>query len=571
MEEPDSGSSEMPPTPEAVRLALERVIASAPFRQADSLTRFLRYTVEAALSRPSVPLKEYTVAVEALGRPPSFDPRADSIVRVLARKLREKLARYYAHEGRQDGVRFAYSRGSYVPRIDVTSAAGEARTHTVAVLPFLNLSADHDAAYFSDGLTEEVMFLLSRTAKLRVVARTSCFRFKGSAEDAREIGRTLGAELLVEGGVRLAADRLRVTARLVSAADGLEIWSDRYERTLDDVLRVQEEIAESIAGALRVQAAPRPQAADIEAHNLYLKGRYFWNQRTEEGFRRALDFYQAAVARDPAMARAHAGIAETNILMMMHGVAEPIVVMPAAREAAMKALASDPELGAARSSLAAIHMLEQDVRAVETEWLRAIRSDPAYATAHHWYGVFGLVLQRRFDEAIAVIREAERLDPLSLPIASDAAFVLYWSRRYDEAIEQCRRALFLDRSFYRAHITLGRVHAATRQYSEAIEACLTARTLCDGRAFLAQLLGTLGYSYALAGERERALGVLDELRTIAPANSVAEYEMGIVHAALGEWAAVRTCIEAARARRTGWMAWLGVEPLYDGVNARVHV
>jgi TolB-like protein/Flp pilus assembly protein TadD len=559
-------------TPEAVRVALERVIRSAQFRQAGAQAKLLRYTVEALLADPTVTLKEYTVAVEALGRPPSFDPRADSIVRVLARKLRENLSHYYAHDGVRDVVRFAYSRGSYVPRIEVTGPAAESQARTIAVLPFMNLSADHGAGYFSDGLTEELMFLLSRTANLRVVARTSCFRFKGSAEDVREIGRTLGAELLVEGGVRLHGDRLRVTARLVSATDGLEVWSDRYARTLDDRLRVQEEIAAAIARALRVQAGPRPEAPDVEAHNLYLKGRYFWNQRTEEGFRRALDFFRATVERDPAMARAYAGIADTHILMMMHGVAEPRTVIPLARAAALKALATDPELAAARSSLAAIlHVWDQDARAAETEWLRAMRTDPAYATAYHWYAVIGLVPQKRFDEALDVIREAERLDPLSLPIASDAALVLYWSRRHDEAIEQCRRALALNPSFYRAYIYLGRAYAATRRYSHAIEACDNARALCDGGAFLAQLLGTLGFSYAAAGEIERAHGVIAELRAIAPTNSVAEYEMGIVHAALGQWTDAATCIDAARARRTGWVAFLGIEPLYDGVNARVHV
>jgi TolB-like protein/Flp pilus assembly protein TadD len=564
--------AELSVRPAAVRLALERVIASAAFRNSEAQAKLLRYTVEAALSQPPpAALKEYTVAVEALGRPASFDPRADSIVRVLARRLRDKLARYYEQDGRQDAVRFEYSRGSYVPRIAVTPAASDT-ARTVAVLPFLNLSADHDAGYFSDGLTEELIFLLSRTADLRVVARTSCFRFKGSTHDVREIGRKLGAELLVEGGVRRAGDRLRVTARLVGADDGLELWSDRYDRTLEDGLRVQEEIAVAIAGALRLQAAPRPQAADVEAHNLYLKGRYFWNQRTEEGFRRALNFYQAAVTRDSSMARAHAGIAETHILMMMHGIAEPLTVMPLAREAVLTALANDPELAAARSSLAAIiHMWEQDVPAAETQWLRALRSDPAYATAHHWYAVIGLVTQRRFDEALSTIREAERLDPLSLPIASDTALVLYWSRRYDEAIEQCQRALFLNPSFYRAHIGLGRIHAATRQYSRAIEACVAARALCDGGAFLAQLLGTLGFSYAAGGDRERAFGVLDELRAIASTNSVAEYEMGIVYTGLGELTAAHACLEAARARRTGWIAWIGIEPLFDRVNDRVHL
>jgi TolB-like protein len=558
-------------TPDAVRLALERLIASAQFRHSDAQAKLLRYTVEAALSPTPVVLKEYTVAVEALGRPTSFDPRVDSIVRVLARKLREKLARYYAHDGLQDSIRFEYSRGCYVPRIEVTRAAAETHAHTVAVLPFLNLSANHDAAYFSDGLAEELMLLLARTSNLRVVARTSSFRFKGSTKDVREIGRELDVELLVEGGVRLAGDLLRVTARLVSAADGLEVWSGRYDRTLNDVLRVQEEIAAAIAGALRVQAGLRAPARDLEALNLYLKGRYFWNRRTEDGFGRALEFFRAAVRRDPALARAHAGIAETHILMMMHGIAEPRSVMPLARAAVLKALADDPELAAARSAFAAIHALGHDVRAAETEWLRAIRSDPAYATARHWYAVVGLVPQGRFDEAIAEMREAERLDPLSLPIATDKAFVLYWSRRYDEAIEQCHRALSLDASFYRAHIVLGRTHAATHQLTQAIEACTTARMLCDGRAFLAQLLGTLGFSYAAGGDRGRAHGVLEELRTIAPSNSVAEYEMGIVYTALGEWTRASECIDAARARRTGWMLWLPIEPLYDAVNGRVHV
>jgi TolB-like protein len=561
----------MSATPDVVRQALERVVGSVAFRHSHAQARLLRYTVEAALSQPHVTLKEYTVAVEALGRPSSFDPRADSVVRVLARKLREKLARYYEHDGVQDAVRFEYTRGSYVPRIAVMAATGVSPARTVAVLPFLNLSADHDAGYFSDGLTEELIFLLSRTADLRVVARTSCFRFKGSTKDVREIGQKLGAELLVEGGVRLAGDRLCVTARMVGAADGLAVWSDRYDRTLDDVLRVQEEIAVAIAGALRIQAAPRPRAADVEAHNLFLKGRYFWNQRTEEGFRRALDFFQAAVTRDPSMARAYAGIAETHILMTLHGLAEPLAVMPAARDAALGALANDPDLAAGRSALAALHVWDQQVRAAETEWWRAIRSDPAYATARHWYAVLGLVPQRRFDEAIAEMREAERLDPLSLPIASDTALVLYWARRYDEAIEQGHRALSLNPSFYRAHIGLGRVYAATGQYARAIDACVRARALCDGGAFLAQLLGTLGFSHAAAGDVERARSVLDELRSIAPTNSVAEYEMGIVHTALGEWTAAGACIDAARARRTGWIAWLGIEPLYDRVNDRVHL
>jgi tetratricopeptide (TPR) repeat protein len=270
------------------------------------------------------------------------------------------------------------------------------------------------------------------------------------------------------------------------------------------------------------------------------------------------------------MARAYAGIAETHILMMMHGIAEPLTVMPLAREAVLKALANDPELAAARSS-SRPSTCGSRTSCGGNRVAACIRSDPAYATAAT--GTRSLASSRSdaLTRQSPTMREAERLDPLSLPIASDAAFVLYWSRRYDEAIEQCHRALFLNPSFYRAHIGLGRIHAATHQYSRAIEACVTARALCDGGRFWRSCS-------ARSASATRPAATWTRARRARRAAGDRLHELGggvrnghRVHGARRVDRRPRECIDAARARRTGWIAWLPIEPLYDRVNGRVHV
>ncbi len=556
--------------PGLVREHLGRILASAPFHASESLRRLLRYTVEAALAGKGEELKEYTIGVEALGRPESFDPRQDTIVRVQARKLRERLAAYYAGEGKGEGCRIVYHPGGYLPVFEGVPRAASAPFRTVAVLPFTNFTADESAGYFCDGLAEELIDLLARSNGLRVVARTSSFQFKGAPVDAREIGRRLGADLLIEGAVRGAGGRYRITARLLSSADGCEIWAERYDRTVDDVLELESEIATGVASVLSSGTPPPGSATDSAGVALYLRARYAWNQRTEAGLRQALELYTATTERDPRAAKAWAGIAECHVLMSMHGLALPHACMPKAREAALRALAIDQGLGSAWSALASVTSLyDRKFDAALEHFRRALALDPADATAHHWYAMLALLPLQRMEEALHEMREGERLDPLSAPIANDTGYAFYRSRRFDEAIEQCRRTIALHPAFWRTHILLGRALAVEGRYGESVASCLKARELSEGGSMLPHLLGTLGYADAASGNSAAAREVIQELLQLERGGcAVTAHERAVVATALGEWDEALRALKTAFEQRTGWVVWVPNEPLFDPLRAR---
>ncbi len=559
--------AEVPPG--LVREHLGRVLASGSFRGSEALRRLLRYTVETTLEGKGEELKEYTIGVAALGRPSSFDPRQDTIVRVQARKLRERLAAYYVGEGSGESCRIVYRPGSYLPAF---TARGRvvAPPRTVAVLPFMNVTADESAGFFCDGLAEELIDLLARCLGLRVVARTSSFQFKGAQMDAREIGQRLGAELLIEGAVRGGGDQYRITARLLSVADGCEIWAERYDRTLRDVLELETQIAASVASVLSSGAPPSGSATDNEAVALYLRARYAWNQRTEAGLHQALELYSAATERDPRAAKAWAGIAECHLVMMMHGLEPPAVAVPKARQAASDALAIDSGLGSAPyvlGSITAVH--DHQFEAAEESFRKALALDPDYASAHQAYSAVCLVPLKRFDEALHHIREAARLDPLSAPIANDVGFILYWSRRFEEAIDQCRRAIALHPGFYRTYALLGRAHAARGEYAESVEACLQARRLMGGGAsFLLFVLGTLGFAHGASGNRAAARAVMEELRRLDQPLATTAYERALVATGLGDWDEAVAELKMAVERRSLWGETRHFEPLLDVLRAR---
>ena len=555
-------------SPPLVREHLGRILASAGFRGSDSLRRLLRYTVESTLAGKGHELKEYNLGVEALGRPGTFDPRQDNIVRVQARKLRERLAAYYAGEGRSENCRIVYHPGSYLPAFTSGQQAASP-PRTVAVLPFMNLTADDGAGYFCDGLAEELIDLLARSDGLRVVARTSTFQFKGAQMDAREIGQRLGADLLIEGAVRSAGDRYRITVRLLSSSDGCEIWAEKYDRTLCDVLELEAQVAASVASTLSSGMPPAGSAIDNEAVTLYLRARYVWNQRSEAGFHKALELYTAATRRDPRAAKAWTGIAECHVLMNLHGLALPHVCMPKAREAALTALSIDQDLAPARSALAAVTCLyDCDYETAAEQWHQALAADPAYATAHHWYAALGLPALEKIELALEQIREAERLDPLSAPIANDVGFVLYWGRRFDEAIEQCRKTLAVYPGFCRAQILLGRALAAQGKYGESVESCLKARELLKGASYLPYLLGTLGFAYASVGNGAAAREVMGELLRLEQGCAVTAHERAVVSVALGDWDEALRALGTAFEQRTGWAIFVPIEPLLDPLRAR---
>jgi serine/threonine-protein kinase len=255
--------------------------------------------------------------------------------------------------------------------------------------------------------------------------------------------------------------------------------------------------------------------------------------------------------------------------MNMHGLALPHVCMPKAREAALKALAIDPGLASAWSALAAVTALyDRKLESAEEHWRKALESDPAYATAHHWYACFGLIPMQRMGQALDEIREAERLDPLSAPIANDVVFVLYWNRRFDDAIEQCRKNIALNPGFHRDYILLARVYAAQGRYRESVDTCLKVREQLDGVSFLPHLLGTLGFAYASSGNPEAAHEVLGELRHLETRGAVTAHERAVVATALGDWDAAIRELETAYEQRTGLAVFVPVEPLFDALRAR---
>jgi serine/threonine-protein kinase len=562
---------------EGVRAQVTRVLRSPLFASATALADLVRFTVEKALSGESDSLKEYSIGTAVFHRGASFDPVTDSIVRVQARKLRKRLEQYYETEGKLDPVRIQYTPGSYVPHFLRCSAPGTDATGqwvSIAVLPFLNLSPELDSSYFCDGLTEDLIYVLSKNPALKVVARASSYQFKGVGEDVRLIGAKLGAQYVVDGTVQKSAGAVRVTVGLVNVSDGYQVWAERYDRKLADILQLQAEVAQSIGTALSATVSAQtsiPAIAhatqDAAAYDVYLKGRYYWNQRTDEGFARAVQFYEQALLRDPGFAKAHAGMAETYALMMMHNLESPVTLAPRAKAAAQAALAIDPELASVHAALALVRMFfERDPQSAEIDWRNAIRIDPDHATAWHWFGVFCLTPQGRFEEALEAVRLAERLDPFSVAIANDVGFVLYWARQYDGAIEQCRKAFSLNAHFYRAHYLLGRTAAACGRFEEAIEHSVKARALIPGRVFLSQLLATLGFSHAAFGDRSKALSVLGDLRDLARTHFASAVDMAIVETALGQRDEAFASLREALAQRTGWIMFAGVEPLLDGLR-----
>lgn len=346
----------------------------------------------------------------------------------------------------------------------------------LAVLPFENLTGDPGEEYLCDGMTEEMIAQVGRLdpARLAVIARTSVMRYKDGATNLSEIGRALGVQYVLTGSVRRDADRLRITAQLIAVKDLTPLWSQQYDRPRTNLLTVQSEIAQHIANEIQIQLGTRQtqvtelSARDYEVYDLYLQGRYFWNKRTTEGFKQAVQFFEAAVAKDPNYSRAYAGLADAYALIASYGIARPSEVVPKARAAAERAIQLDEGLAEAHTSLALItENHDWDWATAERQFRRAIELNPNYSTAHHWYAEY-LGFQGRFDEALAEIERARQLDPLSLIIAADRGAILYFARQYDQAIEQFRAVLDIEPTFSRATLIIP-AYAAKGLFDEALD------------------------------------------------------------------------------------------------------
>jgi serine/threonine-protein kinase len=358
---------------------------------------------------------------------------------------------------------------------------------SIAVLPFVNMSADPENEYFCDGLAEELINALTKIQELRVAARTSAFSFKGRQVDVREIGQKLNVSNVVEGSVRKAGNRLRITAQLINVADGYHLWSERYDRQMEDVFAIQDEISLAIVEKLKVRLLGEEKAklvrrytVNLEAYDLYLKGRYNFNQLSADGFKKAVEYFKLALEQDPNYALAYAGLAESYAFLGFWGLTSPREALPKAKAAALKALALDDTLADVRHSLGLVCTFNYEWSIAEQEFKRAIELNPNYAFGHICYAVY-LRLAGGVDDVLAEMRHAQELDPLSVTVNAGAAYLFYSMRLYDETIEQCQKTLKVEPNFFQAHGYLALAYARKGMYEESVAEWKTLLTLRGAR------------------------------------------------------------------------------------------
>ena len=475
--------------------------------------------------------------------------------------------------------------GLYANWLRTREAAQElARVHVqlangrlmLAVLPFENLTGDAGQDYFSDGLTEEMITQLGQLdpAHLAVIARTSVMHYKQNPGPMEQIRHELGVQYVLEGSVRRDADKVRISAQLIQMSDQTHVWARQYDRELSNLLALQGEIAKEIAREIKLtlgdpkrsdSAAQLPLSPNAyAAYDLYLKGRYFWNKRTPQGFERAVECFQQALEKDPGYARAYAGLADSYALMSEYDMVPPKVQMPKARAAARRAVELDEKLSEAHASLAMIAQnYDWDWNTAEKEYRRAIELDPNYATAHHWYAEY-LALVGRFDEAFVEIDRARQLDPLSLIIATDRGAILYFSRQYDPAIEQFRAVLDMEPNFPRAHMLVF-AYVEKGMYAEAL-ADVEKWQRSDDNPWSWMMLA---YVYGRSGQQVKAGAALKELEKSSRRGKVGPLSIAVAYIGMGDKGKAIAWLEKAYAEYSISTA-LKVDPIYDPLRSDPH-
>jgi TolB-like protein/Tfp pilus assembly protein PilF/predicted Ser/Thr protein kinase len=409
---------------------------------------------------------------------------------------------------------------------------GPNKDSCIAVLPFANMSGDKDNEYFSDGLAEEILNALTKLPELRVVARTSAFAVRGKDQDIRGIGETLGATHVLEGSVRKAGNRVRVTAQLIGIRDGCHLWSERYDREMTDIFAIQDEISEAIVNVLKLKLARtvrRPVTP--AAFEAYLRGRYFWNKRTESDLNRSIEYFNQALALDPGYALAHAGLADAFIVLGVFGLRAPSDAYPKAKAAALRAIDFDATLAEAYDSLGHVKAaLDWDLPGAEQDYKRALELNPNYPSAGRGYGYI-LSLMQRHEEALAQLKGARDLDPLSMSVNAFLGLVSMKARQYDQGIAASRAAVELDPNNPQGHWILARALDAANQLPEALAEAEKAASLSGGSQ---PYNGHLGYAYARIGDRDRALEIVRKMQELAKTRYISAYYLALIYATLGE-------------------------------------
>ena len=442
-----------------------------------------------------------------------------------------------------------------------------ASARSVAVLPFVNASPDPENEYLSDGITDELIDALAKVEGLRVAARTSVFALKGKPQDVRAIGALLGASEILEGTVRKAGDRLRITAQLSSADDGRLLWSQRYDRTLNDVFAVQDEIACTIVATLRgtsfaglVEPRARRYTENVAAYGLYLRGRYEWNKRTQKNIARGIGYFEQAIAADPRYALAYTGLADSWALQVDYRSVPVAEGFEKAKAYARKALELDDSLAEAHASLAwCLFIYDWDWAGAEREFRHAIALDPGYASAHNWFG-FLLAALGKTQEALVEGLTALEQDPASVSIRRTLAYDYFYARRFDQAEGHATRAIAMNPTQEESHRILGLALLFQGRLDEAERALREARALPQAGAYA---LGTLAYALAKNGKREEAEALVGQLEKLAKKEYVTPVAFGTAMLGLGELDGALDYAEQSVEERRGWMVYGRVNPIFD--------
>jgi TolB-like protein/Flp pilus assembly protein TadD len=442
----------------------------------------------------------------------------------------------------------------------------------LAVLPFDNLSGDPDQEFFSDGLTEEMIAQLGKLnpERLKVIARGSVAKYKHTSLAVNQIGRELHADYLVQGSVRRAPDRVRITVHLIQVPEQTDRWAESYDRELKDMLALQDSVARTIANQIHITLTPGQQSRlatrsnlDPDAYEAYLKGRYYWNKRTAEGMQKAQVYFQQAINKDPSYGAAYSGLADCNSGLTWHGFTSPAETLTRANAAALKAIEIDPQSAEAHASLALVLHHKWDWPGAEAEFKRALQLDPRYANAHHWYGDY-LSVRGRHDEALVEAKKALDLDPLNLMIGTWVGLRYYLARKYDGALEQSRNTVELDPNFAAAHLLLGETYVQMGLHEKGLAELQSAASLSgNSPLYLAQV----AVAYASEGRKTEALQIITQLQTTSSKRYVSPYGLAQIYAALNDKEQTFKWLQIAYDDRAVWMSYLAVDPVFDGYRS----
>jgi serine/threonine-protein kinase len=560
----------------AVRDQLVRVVNSPGFVSSIRLCRFLTHIVNRTIDGYIDSLKEFSIAMEVFDRTSQYDPNIDAIVRVEARRLRAKLKAYYEEgKGTVDPVLIGLRPGSYVPvfrwidaqlakhreELGATPSPGHI---CVAVLPFVNMSPEPEQDYFCDGITEEITNSLTRVSGLKVIARTSAFHFKGANIDIREVGKRLGANLVIEGSVRKAGEHLRITAQAIQTESGHHSWSETFRRELKDVFAIQEEIAQSVADLLRlhmpeVEGAVRPYAPNLDAYTRYLRARFLIHQQSPEALHAALEQLRRLTETYPDYALAYSGMAEASGLLPLFGVVSGRDVYPEVKANAERSYALDPDSGDTCTVLGALRAwFEHGWDEAKSMFDRALKLQPSHAPAH-MFRAMTLLCQGDINAAETGLRRSTELDPLSASDSARIAYLHYVKGDYPSAAEHLRQSFELDRDYPEARLYEGLLNFQQQRYDAVIQ--------CLSPSVFPLDIGLLAAAHAREGSLSRAGECIERLHQLAERQYVTPLAEGFGAVGMGDFDLALRCLDEAIDHKTNFVNLLAIEPFFHPLHA----